>query len=503
VNNNGTQRFDVTYSVVVPSQQAGIFPFLEPAHTFTTPQKRARMNVKDDDDTDEDSDNTEVKRVKRCPSYTLKQQARAVKNPNSVNASPATRRRWLFQVQHRKYSNFKKSKIRRRRFDGGGDRPILGDHEVEIVNYIKQKRDNMEPVLDDDIKQEAKRIAQLVIPDEIFLASAGWFMAFKRRHNICLRMVTSYSRKYTNAQLDEYQRQYADELQQAMDAKGIEKTCVWNMDETPMYKDNPPKRTYTFRGATDAAVLTTKAERTRMTVVLCCSWNGDKLAALVIRRSTAKGEPFIRKHTTKRGHVIYYCGQKKAWNDSRIMVKWINEVFKNRPGDRTAPAMLTMDNVSFHKKPECGAALLEQQVVVNTFPPNTTARLQPLDHSINGVVKKKLQAYWSTWMQRAIKELTKAGNLKVPGHDLLLEWIARAWYEVDPETIKASFDHCLKKTHVCTDHEAERNQPAPADQTGLDDADDEIQQPVNEPTAEEANFADWLENLDEPESIPT
>jgi hypothetical protein len=68
---------------------------------------------------------------------------------------------------------------------------------------------------------------------------------------------------------------------------------------------------------------------------------------------------------------------------------------------------------------------------------------------------------------------------------------------------QASFDHCLKKTHVCTDHEAERNQPAPADQTGLDDADDEIQQPVNEPTAEEANFADWLENLDEPESIPT
>jgi hypothetical protein len=502
VLNNHSQRFDVTYSVVVPTQQAEIFSFLEPADIYTTPQKAMHVNTKSDDDSDDDSIHTEGRKPRRCVSHTLKQQYRAVTDPKSKlrqQVSPSTWRRWLFRVRHRLYNKFKQSKINRRRFNGAGDTPLLGEYEYKIVNFIMEKRDKMEAVLDDDIKNEARRIAGLVIPYESFLASPGWFMGFKRRHGIRLRMVTSYSRKYTNAQLNEYQRQYADQLQQVMDDKGIQKAFVWNMDETPMYKDNPPKRTYTACGALDAAVRTTKSERTRMTVVLCCSWNGDKLPVLVIRKSESEKEPVLKKYTAKCGEVVYFCGQKKAWNDGRIMVKWINELFSKRPGDKSTPVILTMDNVSFHKKPECAAALLDQKAVVSTFPPNTTARTQPLDHCINGVVKKKLQAYWTTWMQRSNKEYTPAGNLKVPGFELLMEWIARAWHEVDPETIKASFDHCLKKTHVCTQHESARDQPGEADPNWFREEDDTESDPDFDPN--EATFSDWLENLDEPEDI--
>ena len=227
----------------------------------------------------------------------------------------------MFRVRHRLYAKFKQSKIRRRRFNGAGDTPLLGEYEYKIVNFIMEKRDKMEAVLDDDIKNEARRIAGLVIPREVFLASPGWFMGFKRRHRIRLRMVTSYSRKYTNSQLNEYQRLYADELQQVMGDKGIQKIFVWNMDKTPMYKDNPRKRTYTALGALDAAVRTTKSERTRMTVVLCCNWNGEKVPVLVVRMSKSEKGPVLKKYTAKCGDAVLFCGQKKAWNDGRIMVK--------------------------------------------------------------------------------------------------------------------------------------------------------------------------------------
>ena len=64
-----------------------------------------------------------------------------------------------------------------------------------------------------------------------------------------------------------------------------------------------------------------------MTVVLCCSWNGDKVPVLVIRKSASEKEPVLKKYTTKCGEDVYFCGQKKAWNDTTIMVKWINCMF--------------------------------------------------------------------------------------------------------------------------------------------------------------------------------
>jgi hypothetical protein len=108
---------------------------------------------------------------------------------------------------------------------------------------------------------------------------------------------------------------------------------------------------------------------------------------------------------------------------------------ENRP-------MLTMDNVSFHHKPERAAALLAKKVVVNTFPPNTTCRLQPLDHSINGIIKRKICSAWTKWMRRPNPAYTVDGNLQQPQRQEIMDWVLTAVDGVQPEAIRRSFRHC-------------------------------------------------------------
>ena len=151
--------------------------------------------------------------------------------------------------------------------------------------------------------EEVGIIAQAVAlaGDRPFAASDGWFPAFKKRHNIVVRMVTSYSRKYTDAQLDEKQREYVTALIQEIESKEVSSTYIFNMDETPIFKDSPPRHSYDFRGAKSIPVETTNHVKDRLTLVLCVSILGEMLPPLLIFKSVAVNEPLFVKDVDSRG----------------------------------------------------------------------------------------------------------------------------------------------------------------------------------------------------------
>jgi hypothetical protein len=381
--------------------------------------------------------------VKKTPSHTLQWQIKAassIKSPLHAQVHRTTLKRQrarLTQMQ-----SYKNTVTKRIRLPGAGRKPLLGDHELKIVQWVKDQREKMIQVDDDGIIRRALAIARdHGILD--FEASDGWFTAFKKRHKIVLRMVTSYTRKFTDAELDKKQREYVTALILDIQSKEVSFTFIFNMDETPIWKDTPAKRTYDFAGVKSVPLKTTKHEKDRLTLVLCVSLLGELLPPLLIFKSTAKNQPLIEKYVDSRGRFLYYCGQEKAYNDGRVMQKWIELVFlPHRKVPADTASMLTMDNVAFHHKPECAAALLESKVVVNTFPPNTTCRLQPLDHSINGIVKRKICSSWTKWMRRPNPAYTAEGNLQQPQREEIMEWVLNAVEGVQPEAIRRSFRHC-------------------------------------------------------------
>ncbi len=381
--------------------------------------------------------------VKKTPSHLLQWQIKAA----SSTTSPLHRQEHRTTLKRQRdrlpeMKAFKHTVTKRIRLPGAGRKPLLGNHELEIVKWVKEQRDAMVQVCEDDIIQRALAIAKRLGFSE-FDASDGWFTGFKKRHNIVLRIVTSYSRKFTDEALDKMQREYVTTLILEIQSKDVDFTFIFNMDETPIWKDIPPKRTYDFKGAKSVPIKTTKHDKDRITLVLCISLLGELLPPLIIFKSVAKNQPLIEKYADSQGRFLYFCGQKKAYNDGRVMEKWIEHIFIpfcKVPAETAS--MLTMDNVAFHHKPECAAAFLSQKVAVNTFPANTTCRLQPLDHSINGIVKRKMGKSWTKWMRRPDPALTTEGNLQQPQREEIMEWVLNAVEGVQPEAIRRSFRHC-------------------------------------------------------------
>ena len=72
------------------------------------------------------------------------------------------------------------------------------------------------------------------------------------------------------------------------------------------------------------------------------------------------------------------------------------------------------------------------------IPKNSSDRTQPGDLGVN----KELQSLYGVWSSKFVDEegLTSAGNLKLPGQELLLKWYIRIWKELSNTVIKSSWD---------------------------------------------------------------
>ncbi len=197
----------------------------------------------------------------------------------------------------------RRSLNKRFRLPGAGQHPFLS-HEIEakIIDWFKQKRNNLLPVSHGIFKRAAEIIARQE-GSRTFRANPGWFCSFMERHGIAYRASTSYSRVYSDQELEMKQREYVQVLNELIKDK-LCKSSIFNMDETPLYKDMPPAHTYDFKGAKSVPIKTTKHEKDRMTLVLCVGWGGDKIPPLIIFKSSSKTEPKLVTH--QRDEMVIY-----------------------------------------------------------------------------------------------------------------------------------------------------------------------------------------------------
>jgi hypothetical protein len=106
-----------------------------------------------------------------------------------------------------------KSARTRRMKPGSGCKPVLPPEiENAIIEWMHSRRYRSKKVRGKRIKREALKLANTYRTKygiKIFTASDGWFRNFKKRHKIRYRRITSLSRKLSDMQLTEYQKEYS------------------------------------------------------------------------------------------------------------------------------------------------------------------------------------------------------------------------------------------------------------------------------------------------------
>ncbi len=191
------------------------------------------------------------------------------------------------------------------------------------------------------------------------------------------------------------------------------------MDETPIFFDMVGNVTVEAKGNKTVHIRTTGNEKNRFTCVLSVLANGTKLLPMVI----FKGKRL--PHNLPLGIIVQM--QEKGWMDEQIMRLWIKKVWTRRPGGLARrKSLLVMDSFEGHKTDLVKKRCNEENTDIAIIPGGLTSVLQPLDVCLNKPFKDRLREKWRMWMARGEYELTKGGNLKKPGYNIICKWIIEA-----------------------------------------------------------------------------
>ena len=125
----------------------------------------------------------------------------------------------------------------------------------------------------------------------------------------------------------------------------IDDSCVFNMDETPIYINMMCSRTISFKGEKNTEAHTTGHQRTKITVVIAISLAGEMLRTFVILKGLKK---------VPKCHVpnnIQVAVSNSGTMDNFLMKQWIMNVY-TRKGlfIQKNPDLLILDNYGAHKE---------------------------------------------------------------------------------------------------------------------------------------------------------
>jgi len=314
--------------------------------------------------------------------------------------------------------------------------------ETELVNIINAKRALNELVTSDFMISEAKRL----IANPQFKASPGWLSNFKRRWNVRRRIPTSIVQKLS-IQYTQQVKNYLEEIRRLRydqeQKKGIQ-LIIGNMDQTSLRFDMSRGWTYDFKGSKEVRIRTTSGNKLTFTALLAMLNDGTKLPPVFVFKSrTTISNALKNKYKDKA--LIY--SNSTGWCVQNVLKDWLENIWLNLDLKENQKSLLILDNFSVHKMPFVHTMIKEGGGFHEYIPPGCTGLLQPLDTHINKSYKDYMRKLFDKWFaDRGSKEenRTKAGNLRAPSADLVIEWALEAWENISEDLIEKSFKHCGK-----------------------------------------------------------
>ncbi|CAG2199907.1 unnamed protein product [Mytilus edulis] len=227
-------------------------------------------------------------------------------------------------------------------------------------------------------------------------AGVDWFLLFMRRHpNLSIRTpeATSLSRatsfNHTNVNL------FFTKLGEVMDRYKFNASDIWNIDETGITTVQKPSKTVGAKGVKQVGGITS-AERGYL-VTVCGSVNaiGNTVPPMMI---------FPRKHF--KDHFIRdgpqgVCGgaHPSGWMTAENFLIFLQHFVKHTKPSTSHPVLLLLDNHNSHLAVTILAFAKLNGIVMLSFPPHCSHKLQPLDRTVYGPLKRYVATAQDCWLR--------------------------------------------------------------------------------------------------------
>ena len=303
-----------------------------------------------------------------------------------------------------------------------------GDKQVDIAKTIDdvdaallewfRNTGHGQPGVSGAVPQEkAKQLGiALGFGEDLEKLDINWVNRFKARHSIVAKILHGKAAVVAPEAVENWRNNTLAAIQREYRLEDI-----YNADEMGLFWRLLPDRTLDFRKQNCSGG---KKAKDRVTVLVGSNAMGAKLPLLVIGKSK-----FLRCF---RGKNIEYLANKKAWMNGEIFTQYVTKLDRRMKRDNRKIALI-VDNCTAHPTDIQGL----QAVKLFFLPPNTTAKLQPMDA---GIIRNLQYHYRIDFIKKKIDSIDNNQEFSLTIFEAIC-MLNRAWEKVKESTIQNCYRH--------------------------------------------------------------
>lgn len=295
------------------------------------------------------------------------------------------------------------------------------DVDAAVFKWFQDVRSRNVPLTGPLIREKALEFAEM-LEVENFQASVGWLNRFRERYGVVTKCISGEASDVPMESINEWRNGEVAAI-----IENYSPNDVFNADEAGVFFQLEPRKTLALKGD---KCIGGKVSKQRITALFCCNKSGTEKRKVLIIGKSAKPRCF----KNCKSLPCIYKSNKKAWMTQVIFNEWLINFDKEMKKKRRK-ILLLIDNCTPHNEPP-----KLDNIRVEYFPPNCTAKLQPLDQGIIRAVKSR----YRTFLLRQIlldleKNIQRKCNVKEA-----IEWICGSWDDISQSTITNCWNHSTR-----------------------------------------------------------
>lgn len=275
------------------------------------------------------------------------------------------------------------------------------EQEFLLSEYLKTAADVYFGLSSKEVRKFAYQYAKanlIKIPEswkENEMAGPDWFYYFMKRHpSLSLRTpeATSLARA-TSFNKTNVSRFFAL-LKSVLEKYKFEPQDIYNIDETGITTVQKPDRVVARKGFKQIGRITSAERGCLVTLAACISAGGTTIPPFFVFPRIKYKDYFVQGAPPGSNGDA----NKSGWMMESNFIKFVKHFIHFTRCSKERRVLLLLDNHNSHLSIEALDLLKENGVVVLSFPPHCSHKLQPLDRSVFGPLKKYVNSACDSWM---------------------------------------------------------------------------------------------------------
>ncbi|KAK7171404.1 hypothetical protein R3I93_003875 [Phoxinus phoxinus] len=275
-------------------------------------------------------------------------------------------------------------------------RMFTDEQEKTVRQYLQKAADLYFGLCPKEVRRFAYQLAThygCKFPEqwrETSKAGADWFSGFmKRNPSLSIRrpQATSLPRASSFNQVNV--GKFFDNLSKVLEKHKFSPQNIWNVDETGVTTVQTPDRIVARRGEKQVGALTSAERGTLVTMVCAGNAIGNTIPPMFI---------FPRVHF-KSHFICIGTANRTGWMQEADFIVYLKHFQLHTRSSPECKVLLILDNHPSHLSIEGVNFCRKNGIVLLSLPPHCSHKMQPLDRTVYGPLKKAVNSACDSWMK--------------------------------------------------------------------------------------------------------